>query len=347
MRVAIIISRIDNLGPVKVISNLANSICDQKEVRISVYYIDKKVNDTINIKVPVEKLNRRNFRFSDFDIIHTSGIRPDLFAFLHRKKIKYHITTIHNYVFEDLAYTYNKSISWVFGFIWLTIWRHSDRLVCVSHSLKTYYSRWFSNEKLAVIHNGIEEDAETISDNDDVILSIQKFRSEGLTVLGFAGIITRRKGLDQIIRLLSLSTDLAFVILGDGKEMANLMSQAKTSDVTGRCSFCGFKENAVSYFKYFDLFVMPSRSEGFGLALIEAVQQNIPVICSDIDFFKELFTVEEVTFFKSDNLQSVSQSITTAKVTGKLKSVSAYARYMNNYKSDLMAKSYYEIYRSA
>jgi glycosyltransferase involved in cell wall biosynthesis len=347
IRVAIIITRIDNLGPVKVISNLVNSLIGQNEIRVSVFYIDKEVNDQIKMNIPVQRLKLRDFRFNDFDIVHTSGIRPDLFAFLHRKKIKYHISTLHNFVFEDLSYTYNKFISWFFGNIWLILLIRSDRMVCVSVALKDYYSRWFKSDKLVVIHNGISESDISFNPDQAIINVIGKFHSEGLTVLGFAGILTRRKGVDQILSLLSQKKELAFVIIGDGKEHKALISEARKLDVLDRCLFCGFKENAVGYFNYFDLFVMPSRSEGFGLALIEGVQQNIPVICSDIAVFNELFSTEEVTFFKPDNLSSLINAVTTAKETGKVKSVLAHYRYLGNYKSVLMAKKYYELYRSA
>jgi glycosyltransferase involved in cell wall biosynthesis len=92
---------------------------------------------------------------------------------------------------------------------------------------------------------------------------------------------------------------------------------------------------------------MPSHSEGFGLALIEAVQQRIPVICSDIDVFRELFTGDEVTFFKSGNHTDLSSALRIASETGKTKTERAHARYENNYTASSMARNYSELYKSA
>ena len=103
----------------------------------------------------------------------------------------------------------------------------------------------------------------------------------------------------------------------------------------------------MNYFRYFDFFVMPSRSEGFGLALIEAVQQKVPVICSDIEVFKELFNCDEVTFFKLEDRSSLIEAMKAAKETGRGKVDLAYARYQNNYTDRHMAKRYYELYQSA
>jgi glycosyltransferase involved in cell wall biosynthesis len=91
---------------------------------------------------------------------------------------------------------------------------------------------------------------------------------------------------------------------------------------------------------------MPSRSEGFGLALIEAVQQKVPVICSDISVFKELFTNDEVTFFRSGSLPSLTNALEDEVESGKLKCESAYNRYNDNYRSAIMAKKYSDLYQS-
>jgi glycosyltransferase involved in cell wall biosynthesis len=297
--------------------------------------------------IKAERLDCRSFRFSDFDIIHTNGIRPDLFAFLYRKKIRYHISTIHNFVFEDLFYTYNSLVSWFFGNIWLILWKRADKLVCVSKEMKFYYSKWFSPAKLGVIYNGIEETDNSLSPDIDVIRSINDFHSQGLKVLGSVGILTKRKGIDHVMYLVAADNRLAFVIIGEGKELQNLINLSERLNIINRCLFCGFRNNAVKYVRYFDLFIMPSKSEGFGLALIEAVQQKVPVICSDIEVFKELFNSAEVTYFKLEDLTSLSEAFKIAIETGSVKADLAYVRYLNNYTASLMAGEYYKLYKNA
>lgn len=347
MRVAIIIPRLEQLGPVKVIETLVNALIDFKELSIKVFYLDKTIDQSIKMTVPVEHLDCGKFQFNEFDIVHTNGLRPDLFAFLNRKKIKYHITTIHNFVFEDLASTYNRLTSFIFGNIWLLLWKRADKLVCVSGTMKKYHSNWFSSSNMNVINNGIVETDNSLVPDNDIMKAINRFHSKGLKVIGFAGTLTKIKGIDQAIRLLSVTEKYAFIILGDGREKYKLQQLTNNLDVSDRCLLCGFRSNAVIYFKYFDYFIMSSRSEGFGLALIEAVQQKVPVICSDIEIFKELFNEEEITFFKLDDINSLSESLNVSAVKGKLKAELAYKRYLTNYTAAIMAKSYYDLYKSA
>jgi glycosyltransferase involved in cell wall biosynthesis len=345
MRIGIIVPRVTPLGPVKVMQSLVNSLAELKDVEITVFYLDKKVNPYVTLKVSLYRYNPSEFKFEDFDIIHTNGIRPDWIAFLNRRKIKKHISTIHNFVFEDLAYTHGRVISWIFGYFWLMLWRKADKLICVSSCLKAYYERWIPKSTLDVIHNGIVEDDSTRNIDPVLYQVVMNFKLRGLKIIGTSGILTKRKGIDQVIRFLTREQHFSLLIFGDGIEKGPLIHLAKKLQVYDRTFFCGFRNNMVEYYKMFDLFVMPSRSEGFGLALLEAVVQKIPVVCSDIPVFKELFNADEVTFFKLDDLESISRALKEGNEIGQYKANSAYLRYHNNYTVALMAKKYYDLYQ--
>jgi L-malate glycosyltransferase len=347
IRIGIIVSRIANLGPVLVMQNLINALVDDKTFSIRVFYMDSKVDPNVRLSVNPEQINRGKFRFTDFDIIHTNGIRPDLFAYLNRRKIKYHISTIHNYVFADLAFSYNLFVSWIFGNLWLFLWGHADKLVCVSKSLKSFYSKWISSSKLEVIYDGISAVEDSIQPDNEIIKSINSIHERGLKIVGCASILTKRKGIAQVLKVVANDKELALVIFGDGKDLKKLNRLSEELEITSRCFFYGFTSNAKFYFKYLDVFVMPSRSEGFGLALMEAVAQEIPVVCSDIEVFTELFNKEEVTFFKLDNLSSLSGALKKALENGKQKAELAYTKYMNCYTTQLMAEHYTDLYKSA
>jgi L-malate glycosyltransferase len=346
IRIAILIPRLAALGPVLVIQNLVNSLSDYDSLSIKVFYLDNKIENNIQMSVPVERFNRKKFLFADYDIIHTNGIRPDLFGYRNRKKIKCHISTIHNFVFEDLAFTYNRFISILFGNIWLFSWIRTDKLVCVSKAMKTYYSKWFPESKMEVIYNGIPEIEKSVSPDQDILQTVKNFHTIGLRVICSVGILTKRKGIDQVLYLIAAEKSLAVVIIGDGKELENLMHLSERLKISDRCIFCGFRSNASVYLKYFDLFIMPSESEGFGLAILEAIQQKISVICSDIAVFKELFSENEVTFFELGSQGSLSDAFKKVTETGHFKAELAYTRYLNHYTSSIMAKNYYDLYKT-
>ena len=347
LRIAIIIPRLEHLGPVKVMQALVNSLHENKDLYITVFYIEKRIVEDLKIQVPVMRLIPRKFPFSDFDIIHTNGIRPDLFAFINRKKIKYHISTIHNFVFEDLSFTYNRLISLFFGNLWLCLWKKADKLVCVSDNMCIYYQKWFSSSQLEVVHNGISLQYEGDSPDGDIISIIENFKLRGLRILGTIGILTRRKGIDQILLMMERNKETALIIIGDGREIRNLQSLAKKLGITERCHFCGYRINAINYMRYFDFFIMPSRSEGFSLTMLEAAKNKVRVICSDLDVFKEFLNPDEVTFFKLEDINSLSAAIKESVYTGIEKAELAYLRFKNEYTDGIMASRYLELYKSA
>jgi glycosyltransferase involved in cell wall biosynthesis len=80
---------------------------------------------------------------------------------------------------------------------------------------------------------------------------------------------------------------------------------------------------------------------------VEAVQQKVPVVCSDIPVFRELFNNEEVTFFNLDSTNSLAKALQTAKRAGRLKTELAHHKYKNRYTSRLMTQKYMELYQYA
>lgn len=346
-KVAIILPRLVQLGPILMVQELVNSLCEIGKLQITVFYLDKKVDPHVKMKAPVERLNIFKFPFNDFDIIHTNGIRPDLFAFIYRRRIKYHISTIHNFVFADLAFTYSKLISTIFGNVWLKLWSRADKLVCISESMETYYSKWFDSKKLEMIYYGVAEADNSLIPDSDIIDFIDIFHTRGLKVIGTACIITKRKGLDQVLNLLQVEKDFSIVIIGNGSELDKLKSLAKKLKIEERCFFTGFRSNAIIYFRYFDFMVFPSQSEGFGRVLVEAAQQKVPVICSEISVFKELFNKDEVTFFKLFDKDSLAQALRSAGESSRSRIDAAYLKYRNSYTDHRMANSYLNLYKSA
>ena len=60
------------------------------------------------------------------------------------------------------------------------------------------------------------------------------------------------------------------------------------------------KKQAFYYYNNAFCYVFPSVDEGFGIPLIEAMRAHIPVICSDIEIFKEIGHDSVVYFKKQD-----------------------------------------------
>ena len=105
-------------------------------------------------------------------------------------------------------------------------------------------------------------------------------------IIGALGRLVPIKGHRSLIEAFaSLSAefpDAYLAIVGDGREMESLKALAVRLGVSDRVFLPGFRENAASYVKAFDIFAMPSRVEGLGLALLEGMAGSLPVVASNI-----------------------------------------------------------------
>lgn len=104
----------------------------------------------------------------------------------------------------------------------------------------------------------------------------------------FVGRLAREKGADILLRamprILALQPEATLTLIGDGPEKVSLRETAASLDLAGRVRFAGALPNAVlpEHYRRAALLVLPSRREGFGLTLVEALGCGCPVAASDL-----------------------------------------------------------------
>ena len=105
-------------------------------------------------------------------------------------------------------------------------------------------------------------------------------------IIGALGRLVPLKGhrylIDAFASLSAECPDVYLAIIGDGREMANMKAQAVRLGVADRVFLPGFREHAAGYMKAFDIFAMPSSREGLGLALLEGMAGQLPVVASSV-----------------------------------------------------------------
>lgn len=143
---------------------------------------------------------------------------------------------------------------------------------------------WLDPERVTVIHNGIDLAAV------DVAAPAQLGLPEGALAIGFAGRFESRKGLPELLdawpRIAERLPGAHLVLAGAGGALEEEARRRLRGEP--RVHWLGFRPDLASVLKALDLLVMPSRQEGFGLVLAEAMAAGIPVVASDATNFPEL-----------------------------------------------------------
>lgn len=159
-----------------------------------------------------------------------------------------------------------------------------DFIITVSNADKksAFDNKIIQPNKIQTIHNGIKQinflDKETAQSK--LNLDPSKFN------IGCVANFYHTKGLDILIEAISLlpeeiKNNINVSIIGKGPEEINLKSKIQNLNLESIFKLKGNKENASTYLKAFDLYVQPSRKEGFPYSILEAMQAGLPIIASD------------------------------------------------------------------
>jgi glycosyltransferase involved in cell wall biosynthesis len=130
--------------------------------------------------------------------------------------------------------------------------------------------------KIEVIHTGIEIPE---------LLSRAQSRTD--FVIGHMGAFTPEKGQDVAVAAAALvrqSLPRARMVLAGEGPLLNEIRQRAPENVI----FPGFVSDRSAFFASLDVFIMPSRSEAWGLAALEAMAHGVPVIASDTGGLPEI-----------------------------------------------------------
>ncbi len=111
-------------------------------------------------------------------------------------------------------------------------------------------------------------------------------------VVGTVAHLSHEKGLSYLIEAASLMPELResirFVIVGEGECLQELKELARQRGLEDVFHFAGFHSDTSQYMRSFDIFALPSLSEGLSSAILEAMAHSLPIIATAVGGIPEL-----------------------------------------------------------
>lgn len=328
MKIAYVINYISNIGPGKVVQNvIKNMPLENYDVYLITLFSghnDMTVVDDLErhgIKVLSCTTLKKSLCFLgvagefyriideyDFNVIHSHGIIPDILTVKAPKRIM-KITTIHNNMFEDYINSFGRLKGCIYIKTHLNKLKKINTIVCCSKSVEDRLRKELKHERIATIYNGIE----TTQANTKITRSDLALPEDALVYI-FAGNISEGKRVDWIVEKFvkrNLQNEY-LLILGDGPLLEKCKSLANE-----RVIFIGYTNDPIAYFNISDIYVSSSKSEGFSIAVLEALDNGLRLFLSDIPSHKEVIENSKVPIgvvFNDSNIQEMFSIIANLKI---------------------------------
>lgn len=179
----------------------------------------------------------------------------------------------------------------------------ADRVIAVSRLTKSICEHRYgvNGDKVDVVYNGVEQEdiqpgaGDRIEQEDKIVL--------------FLGRITLQKGPEYFIRaakrVLEKIENVKFVVAGSGDMAVRMIEEAAALGIGHKVLFTGFLrgKDVDRVFRLADCYVMPSVSEPFGIAPLEAMRNDTPVIVSKQSGVSEVLShALKVDFWDTDEM---------------------------------------------
>ncbi len=174
--------------------------------------------------------------------------------------------------------------------------RRARWIVSISDVTAQKFGSWagIATQRMRMLPNAIH--GEWYGPGAKSVKLLERYRLTGKTVLMTLGRLLseeRYKGLDEALEvmpdLLAELPEVAYLIVGDGSDRERLERKARALGLADRVVFAGNvpESEKADHYRLADVYLMPSRGEGFGFALLEAMACGIPVIASKLDGGRE------------------------------------------------------------
>ena len=276
------------------------------EVEVLEYPLFKYPPYSLSLSVKMAEI----FEEYNLDIMHVHYAIPHAASAFLTKKIlgkgsdfKF-ITTLHG---TDITIVGNHH-----SFFKLTRFciENSNAITCVSNYLKDLTEKTFKiSKEIEVIYNFVDTKEYKRVKYDKENMGIVKKDEKGIIHISNFRPVKNIKSVIEIFNKISREVKSKLVLVGEGPDTALAKEMAEKLNIEKKIVFLGRKDNVIPLLNSCDLYLLPSRSESFGVSALEALSCGLPVIGTDAGGLKEVVVHGSCGFlYDSDDIEKMSDS---------------------------------------
>ena len=284
------------------------------------------------------------------DILHLNSSKVGLLGGLCGRAlgVKHIIFTAHGWAHLEERPVIQRVSIWILHIITILL---SHNTIAVSHKVRNQIKPSFLKKKIVVIHNGVKK--QHALPRSDARRALSKYCKSPIKdtdfIVGTISELHKNKGLPYAISAFQNIPNAKFLIIGSGEEALNLETLVTDYNLSEKIFFCGFIQNAFEFIRAFDIFLLSSVKEGFPYVLLEAGQQEVPLIATSVGGIPELVTKETGILIEKRSPQEITNAIRILQNNRdlQLKLGSAVGkRILNQFTFEKMLKETMQLYES-
>tara|TARA_Y100000589_G_scaffold145037_1_gene138661 strand:- start:2135 stop:3223 length:1089 start_codon:yes stop_codon:yes gene_type:complete len=241
---------------------------------------------------------------NNYDIIHSHLPKSDIiigFLKLFNKGIKQVVSVHAQYGTRKGE---NKFKYLLINIIWKKILNNSNGVVAISNKINRWLAedRGINQELISTIYYGVK-------------INDRPYRNKQNNTIGMAARILPWKGWDKVLEtafyLKKLDVNFKLKLAGSDDEgyVKNIKSMIQEYQLEDNIEISNHYSDIDDFFSQLDLFLFLSESEGFGLVVLEAIENNVAVVCSNISPLNEFVANVENCLVDRENTREIANII--------------------------------------
>ena len=184
--------------------------------------------------------------------------------------------------------------------------------IAISSEMKEeLIERWgYQKESVELVFNGVSENKFTQKIEDEEKNKLKKKLGINSTdiIIGFVGTYQYKKGIDILLKAVAKikNMNIKLILLGAGEVewLENIIKEFKIED---KVIFQKFQDPVI-YYSIFDIFVLPSRNEGFPLVALESMMMGCCTIRSNVSGAYDMIENKKTGFiFENENIEELTE----------------------------------------
>jgi glycosyltransferase involved in cell wall biosynthesis len=233
--------------------------------------------------------------------------------------------------------------------------KRASQGIAISNSVKSYLIKRGeipTSYIIDVVYYGFQKDTSTNAAGLGLISNIMNGQSLNYKI-GTIGRLVPQKDYPTLLNaysnVLKSVPNIELYVVGEGHLQKDLIELSKSLGIKDTVHWIGKTEYIKEFLSKIDLFILPSKYEGFGLVLLEAMVAKKPIVAANNSAIPEVLGKTYEGLFSTGDVNALAQQIKTAITSNSFSEglVQSYASQLNLFDPSEMNRNIKNVYSNA